>query len=103
MKRIFRLQLLVCPFDNQKSKIQNRKLVGIVALVITFAMCGVEVRAQQATKIPRIGFLFVSSLSSNSARIEAFQQGLHDLGYIEGKNIAIEWRSAERRPDRVPA
>jgi putative tryptophan/tyrosine transport system substrate-binding protein len=103
MKRIFRLQLLVCPFDNQKSKIQNRKLVGIVALVITFAMCGVEVRAQQATKIPRIGFLFVSSLSSNSARIEAFQQGLHDLGYIEGKNIAIEWRSAEGRPDRVPA
>src|SRR5258706_925162 len=59
--------------------------------------------AQQVTKIPRIGFLFVSSLSSNSARIEAFHQGLRDLGFIEGKNIAIEWRSAEGRPDRVPA
>src|SRR5258706_15702443 len=59
--------------------------------------------AQHVTKIPRIGFLFVSSLSSNSARIEAFHQGLRDLGFIEGKNIAIEWRSAEGRPDRVPA
>src|SRR5436190_18794246 len=89
--------------DNRKSKartelsrsIQNRKLMGIVALIIAFAMCGAVATAQQPTKIPRIGFLFVSALSSNSGRIEAFRQGLRDLGYVEGKNITIEWRSAE--------
>ncbi len=68
-------------------------------LLISASLAG----AQQAMKVPRIGFLFVSSLPANSARIGAFRQGLHDLGYVEGKNILIEWRSAERRPDRVPA
>ena len=51
--------------------------------------------AQQPTKIPRIGYLSGSSLSAISARIEAFRQGLRELGYVEGKNIVIEWRSAE--------
>ena len=68
-------------------------------LLISASLAG----AQQPTKIPQIGFLFVSSLPSNSARIEAFRQGLRALGYVEGKNIVIEWRSAEGRPDRVPA
>jgi len=57
---------------------------------------------QQPPKISRIGFLFVSSLSSNSARVDAFRQGLRDLGYVEGKNIIIEWRSADGKPDRLP-
>ena len=48
-------------------------------------------QAQQPTKIPRIGFLVASSLSANSARTEAFRQGLRELGYVEGKNIVIEW------------
>jgi putative ABC transport system substrate-binding protein len=52
-------------------------------------------QAQQPTKIPRIGYLTVASLSSNVGRVEAFRQGLRDLGYIEGKTIVIEWRSAE--------
>jgi putative ABC transport system substrate-binding protein len=60
-------------------------------------------RAQQPTKIPRIGWLTGSSLSANSARREAFRQGLRELGYIEGKNIVIEWRSAEGKLDRLPA
>src|SRR6266550_4134245 len=72
----------------------------LATLLLTTAF---RAQAQQPTKIPQIGFLFVSSLPSNSARIEAFRQGLRDLGYIEEKNIAIEWRSAEGRPDRVPA
>ena len=59
--------------------------------------------AQQPTKIPRIGYLAGASLSANAARIEAFRQGLRELGYVEGKNIVIEWRSAEGKLDRLPA
>jgi len=73
--------------------------MGLVAL----ALCGATAHAQQPTKIPRIGYLIGSSLSNNSARIEAFRQGLRELGYVEGKNIIIEWRSAEGELNRLPA
>ena len=69
--------------------------------VLLFALC-VSAEAQQPTKIPRIGFLFALSRSAVSARIEAFRQGLRELGYVEGKNIVIEWRFAEGKPDRLP-
>ena len=59
--------------------------------------------AQQRAKIPRIGYLHGASLSTMAARNEAFQQGLRELGYVEGKNILIEWRYAEGKPDRLPA
>jgi putative ABC transport system substrate-binding protein len=105
------LQRLDSCSDNRKSKycfesyrrIKNRKWRVIFVLTFAFALCGVGTQAQQPTKIPQIGFLFVSSLASNSARIDAFRQGLRELGYVEGKNIVIEWRSGEGRPDRVPA
>ena len=51
--------------------------------------------AQQPTKISRIGFLTTGSPSVFPGRIEAFRQGLRELGYVEGKNIVIEWRYAE--------
>ena len=51
---------------------------------------------------PRIGFLAAASPSAISARIEAFRQGLRELGYMEGKNIVVEWRYAEGKLDRVP-
>ena len=57
-------------------------------------------RAQQPAKIPRVGFQTDSPVSTVTARIEAFRQGLRELGYIEGKNIIIEWRSAEGKPER---
>jgi putative tryptophan/tyrosine transport system substrate-binding protein len=59
--------------------------------------------AQQAKKVPRIGFLSATSPSSISARLEAFRQGLGELGYVEGKNIVIEYRYAEGNLDRLPA
>jgi putative ABC transport system substrate-binding protein len=65
-------------------------------------MCGPSVQAQQPTKIPRIGFLGASSATVLAARTEAFRQGLRELGYTEGKNIVIEWRSAEGKLDRLP-
>ena len=52
LKRVFD-----CCSDNRKSKIQNRKWVGIVAIGFTFAMCGVVAQAQQPKKVPRIGYL----------------------------------------------
>jgi ABC-type uncharacterized transport system substrate-binding protein len=67
-----------------------------------FALCGAA-DAQQLTKIPRIGFLSGQSLSTISTRTEAFRQGLRELGYVEGKNIVIEWRLAEGKLDRLPA
>jgi putative tryptophan/tyrosine transport system substrate-binding protein len=58
--------------------------------------------AQQPTKVPRIGYLAVAPLAAASERIEPFRQGLSELGYLEGKTIIIEWRSADGKPDRMP-
>jgi putative tryptophan/tyrosine transport system substrate-binding protein len=58
--------------------------------------------AQQPAKVPRMGYLSGASLSAIRERIEAFRQGLRELGYVEGKNIVIEWRWAEGKPDRLP-
>src|SRR6188768_4065074 len=57
--------------------------------------------AQQPARIPRIGFLGSDPMAV-SARIEALRQGLRELGYIEGKNILIEYRYAEDKLDRFP-
>jgi putative ABC transport system substrate-binding protein len=79
-----------------------RKFFGLTLGAMLFALCS-SAEAQQATKIPRIGYLIAASPSPSLARTEAFQQGLRDLGYVEGKNIVIEWRSAEGKLDRLPA
>src|SRR5262245_6376590 len=72
---------------------------AILAAVILLAVA-VIAEAQQATKIPRIGYL---SGVGNSARDEAFRQGLRELGYVEGKNIVIEYRYAEGKLDGLSA
>jgi putative ABC transport system substrate-binding protein len=58
------------------------------------------VQAQQGGKIPRIAFQLDSSPSTIASRLDGFRQGLHELGYTEGKNILIEWRSGESNPAR---
>ena len=60
------------------------------------------VEAQQAAKTPRIGYL-VTSLAVSPHPQEAFRQGLRDLGYVEGRNVVIEYRDAEGKPERFPA
>ena len=73
-------------------------------LIISSVLGGAaSAEAQQPEKIPRIGYLAATSASANPARIEAFRQGLRELGYVEGKNIVIEWRYAEGKPDRLSA
>src|SRR6059036_592406 len=74
---------------------------SILVAVVLLAL-GVKAEAQQPKKVPQIGYLTGASRSSMSARTEAFRQGLRELGYVEGKNIVIEWRFAEGNPDRTP-
>ena len=61
-----------------------------------FALCS-SVPAQQTGKIPRIGFLDASTASGMASLLEAFRQELSKLGWIEGKNITIEYRFAEQK------
>jgi putative ABC transport system substrate-binding protein len=77
-------------------------------LILTLGLAGVLVPfaadVQQAGKVHRIGFLSPSSLSDprTQRRFEAFRQGLREVGYVEGQNIAIESRWAEGKYDRLP-
>jgi len=66
------------------------------------ALC-LTAQAQQPQKVPRIGYLSSVSPSVISDRTEAFRRGLRELGYVEGKNIVIEWRYGEGNEDRLPA
>jgi len=76
------------------------KNLGLFVLAIVFLTTVSLVGAQQPTKMPRIGYLGTSP-SAIAARIEAFRQGLRELGYVEGKNIFIEWRHVEGKPERM--
>jgi hypothetical protein len=68
-----------------------------VALAAPFAAL-----AQQPSKVPQIGLLGTDSLAGTASRLEAFRQGLRDLGYVEGRNIAIEYRWADGKVERFP-
>jgi ABC-type uncharacterized transport system substrate-binding protein len=74
---------------------------AFVACLLLTVMLPVPSRAQQLAKIPRIGFLNALFPTTNPARIEAFRQGLRDAGYVEGKNIVLEYRYAERKVGRL--
>jgi len=82
---------------------QAEKWLGLSVIAFVLVVGGAVAQAQQPKKVPRIGYLAGPSLSSLAARIEAFRQGLRELGYVEGKNIVIEYRSAEGKIDRLPA
>jgi putative tryptophan/tyrosine transport system substrate-binding protein len=77
----------------------KRKITVIALSAMLFALCAAA-QAQQA-KVPRIGFLVVGSSASVSSRVEAFRQGLRERGYVEGKNIVVEYRYGEGKPDRM--
>src|SRR5215831_3692639 len=71
-------------------------------LLITILLITGSVHAQQLTKIPRIGFLDDSTASNIAVRLDMFRQELSKLGWIEGKNVAIEYRFAEGKLERLP-
>jgi putative ABC transport system substrate-binding protein len=80
----------------------SKKIFSLTLSALLFAL-SVSAQAQQAENVPRIGYLSGSPTFSIAERIEAFRKGLRELGYMEGKNIVIEWRSAEGKGDRLPA
>jgi putative ABC transport system substrate-binding protein len=79
----------------------SKKVVGLAICALLPALCG-SVDAQQPGKIFRIGFLDPSTATGNVVLLEAFWQEMRKLGWIEGKNITIEYRFAEQKPERIP-
>ena len=86
--------------DNRKSAIRNPKWVGPTVIAFVILLVGAVAEAQQPKKVPRIGYLTLSS-SSPSPLQEAFRDGLRQLGYIEGQNIHIEYRYAAGKVERL--
>src|SRR5262245_60372877 len=78
----------------------KRKLGSFALCAMLFALCQ-SAEAQQPGKIFRIGFLDPTNASDNAVRLEGIRQELRKLGWIEGKNIAFEYRFAEQKPERV--
>src|SRR5262245_64492693 len=77
------------------------KITVLALSAMLFALCG-SVDAQQAGKIFRIGFLDSSTASGMAVLLDAFQQELGKLGWVEGKNITLEYRFAEGKSERLP-
>jgi putative ABC transport system substrate-binding protein len=82
-------------------KNMKRKVTVSALCAMLFALCS-SAEAQQPTKVPRIGYLSNTDAATDSARAEGIRLALRELGYIEGQNIAIEYRYAEGKVDRAP-
>src|SRR5215813_12767955 len=78
----------------------SRKI--FIWLLATFLLTTASANARQPKKVPRIGYLSNFDPATESTRIEAVRQALRELGYIEGQNIAFEYRYAKGKLDRIP-
>jgi putative tryptophan/tyrosine transport system substrate-binding protein len=88
--------------DGDREKDMKKKITVLTLFAMLFAL-SYSASAQQPAKIHRIGYLSGGFPSANALRTDAFRQGLRELGYVEGKNIVIEYRYPEGKPDRLPA
>ena len=79
----------------------NKKITVLTLCALLLALC-FPVAAQQPKKVPRLGYLSNFDPVGDSARAEGIRQALRERGYIEGQNIAIEYRYAEGKRDRYP-
>jgi ABC-type uncharacterized transport system substrate-binding protein len=87
--------------SNASQEIMRKALFGLTLGAMVFALC-FSAEAQQPKKVSRIGYLSPVDAATDSPRAEGIRLALRELGYIEGQNIAIEYRYAEGRPDREP-
>src|SRR5689334_15014598 len=78
-----------------------RRKTATLFSAIFFLACLHTAEAQQASKAARIGLLFVGESSPRSPNLDAFRHGLRDLGYVEGKNIILEFRYADGKVERL--
>ena len=76
-----------------------KRIATLVAIILALVGCGAVVEAQEPKKVPRIGYL-AGSAATESTRAEAIRLALRERGYIEGQNIAIEYRYSEGKQDR---
>src|SRR4029453_16784909 len=79
----------------------KNKITVLTLCVVLLALCS-SAEAQQPKKVPRIGYLSSNDPATESARAESIRLALRELGYIEGQNIAIEYRYMEGKRDRLP-
>jgi putative ABC transport system substrate-binding protein len=79
----------------------DRKILWYLLSTLLFALSAAA-DGQQSKKVPRIGYLAAVSASADAPRLEAFRQGLRDLGYVEGQNIIIDYRHEDREFERLP-
>jgi putative ABC transport system substrate-binding protein len=96
------LGFLIFFSGNLKSKIQNRQSLGLSIIAFVLVVMGAVAQAQQPKKVYRIGYLSQFEPARESSRSEAIRVALRELGYVEGQNIAMEYRYAEGKPDRFP-
>src|SRR6266581_5684557 len=78
------------------------RLIKLVILTLSLVVAPFAVEGQPTGKVYRIGVLETMSSALNAANLDAFRQGLRELGYVEGQNFVIEYRSADGRPERFP-
>jgi putative tryptophan/tyrosine transport system substrate-binding protein len=110
MKNIFQILSQRCRSDIRKSKacaeasrrIQNPKWLGLSIIAFVLVVAGAAALAQQPKKVHRIGYLSPFDPAIESTGVEAIRLALRELGYIEGQNIATEYRYAEGKLDRLP-
>jgi ABC-type uncharacterized transport system substrate-binding protein len=88
-----------CRVERAEKKMK-RKITVLALSAMLFALC-VPAHAQQPKKVPHVGVLAGGSAASDAARIEALRQGLRELGYVEGKNLVIEYQYANGKTDRL--
>jgi putative ABC transport system substrate-binding protein len=87
---------------NRKSAIRNPKWLGLSVIAFVLVVARAAATAQQPKKVSRIGFLSASDAARQATASEGIRLALRELGYIEGQNIAIEYRYAEGKQDRYP-
>src|SRR5215831_18480545 len=85
---------------SKRTENMNQKLISLALGALLFALC-LPAEAQQPKKVPRIGYLSAATPARESSRSEAIRLALRELGYIEGQNIATEYRYLEEKVDRA--
>src|SRR5215471_12002671 len=89
------------PHRRSDSPLRAHTVIAVLILLPALLAAPLAADAQQAGKVPRVGFLSLTSPSDRAPLLDAFRQRLRELGWVEGENIVIDYRYAEGRVDRL--